>query len=116
MQNAIASASPQPTTPSNASTELRTDLASRLWVVEGRPARAAAVTPSDTDDLPGGPAVALYVGVSGDITVSLLGLDGAPNDFLFTSAAVGCLPVGNILAVRDTGTANGTKVGLVALY
>lgn len=69
--------------------------------------QAAVVTPSDTVDLPGGPALWLYVGVSGDITADVAGVT-----VLFKAVPVGPLWV-RAVRVRATAT---TATNIVALY
>lgn len=57
----------------------------------GDPARhAATVAPSNTVDLPLGPARSLYIGVSGDVAV-IMYPDG--ESALFSNVPVGILPV-----------------------
>lgn len=74
------------------------------------PATAAfAVTPSDTDNIPQGPARALYVGVAGNITLRATRNGVA---VLFPNVPVGIFPV-NAVQVLATGTA---ATGIVALY
>ena len=74
------------------------------------PATAAfAVTPNNTTNLPHGPARALYVGVTGDITLRVT-RNGA--SVTFTNVPVGFFPV-NAVQVFAAGT---TASGLVALY
>jgi len=74
------------------------------------PATAAfAVTPSDTLKIPQGTARALYVGVTGNITL-LPNRDAA--SVLFSNVPVGIFPVG-AFQVLATGT---TATGIVALY
>lgn len=67
---------------------------------------AAAVTPSDTVDLTTAPR-ALYVGVSGDVKVNMLG-SGAVT---FKAAPVGVLPI-RVSRVYATGT---TATNILAL-
>lgn len=66
---------------------------------------ARAVTPSDSTILG---ARALYVGVTGDVTVDT----AQHSDVLFKAAPVGILPVA-ALRVKATGT---TATNIVALY
>ena len=73
------------------------------------PAHAAAITPSDTVNLPNA-AYAIYVGGAGNITLDTVGGE--------TSVVFTALPVGTILTlavkrVRATGT---TATLLVAIY
>lgn len=70
---------------------------------------AAAVTPSDSVDLPGGPCKGLYIGVAGNVTVNM---DNGGAGILFTAAPVGVLPI-VAKRVLATGTA---ATGIVALY
>lgn len=70
---------------------------------------AAAVTPNDSADLPGGPCKGLYIGVAGNVTVDM---DNGGSSILFTAAPVGVLPI-VARRVRATGTA---ATGIVALY
>lgn len=81
------------------------------------PARfAAAITPSDTVAPAIGPAgvypKALYVGVSGDVTVIPCGDPSAsPTPILFKACPVGFLPV-QVRMVMATGTTATNIVGL----
>lgn len=74
----------------------------------GAATNAVAVTPSDSTNLANGDCRAIYVGVSGDITLD------TPNQtsVLFKAVPVGILPVVT-RRVRATGT---TATNLVALY
>ena len=74
----------------------------------GPVSRFAAVTKSDTVDLPGGVAKGLYVGVSGDVVV--VGCDD--NAVIFRALAVGYHPL-ITKRVNSTGT---TATDIVALY
>jgi hypothetical protein len=69
---------------------------------------SAVITPSDTVNLTRSPTQAIYVGVSGNISVLLL--DGSTANLL--SVPIGLLPV-QALRVNATGT---TATNLVALY
>lgn len=70
---------------------------------------AAAVTPSDSADLPNGICRALYVGGAGDLVV-----DTANNTSItFTGAVAGSILPLNVKRVRATGT---TATSIVALY
>lgn len=76
------------------------------------PARfAAAVTPSDSTDLPNGVAVAFYVGVTGDVAVTFADMDDG------TSVVVKAAPVGDrpyqVKRIWATGT---TATNILALY
>jgi len=81
------------------------------------PATAAAVTPSNTDDLstpsslPAGsqykPAI-LYVGVSGDLSVRT----ASGNDVLFVNVPIGFFPV-QVTRVFATGT---SATNIVAIW
>lgn len=74
---------------------------------------AAAVTPDDDNDL-ATPASALYVGVSGDLTVDMAGPLGNGQGgagILFKSAPVGLLPIA-VSRVLSTGT---SATNIVAL-
>jgi len=68
---------------------------------------AEAVTPSDSTNFTGGRAVALYVGVAGDVTAVVGG----------TAVLFKALPVGvhRIAATRVNSTAT-TATNMVALY
>ena len=78
-------------------------------VENGRTSRRyKAVTPHNTNVLPDGECTALYVGVSGDVTI--VDVDGT--ETLFKSAPVGILPC-QTLVVKSTGT---TATDIVALY
>lgn len=70
---------------------------------------AAAVTPSNTADLPQ-PAYALYVGGAGNITLDTV---GGQTSVLFTAVPVGTVLALAVKRVRATGT---TATALVALY
>lgn len=67
---------------------------------------AIAVTPSDTTIIG---ARSLYVGVTGDITVDMV---GGQTGVLFKAAPVGVLPIA-ALRVKATGT---TATNILALY
>lgn len=69
--------------------------------------RAAAVTTSDTGALE--PTRALYVGVSGNVTVDMV--EGGSN-LTFTAVPAGILPI-QVTRVYATGT---TATNIVALY
>ena len=74
---------------------------------------AAAVTPSDTANIPsisGGTnnGCVLYVGASGDLKVTTVG----GNDVVFVAVPIGFFPV-NVLKVWATGT---TAASVVALW
>jgi hypothetical protein len=73
-----------------------------------QPRNAVAIVPADGADL-AHTAIAIYVGVSGDIVVDTLG--GQAN-VTFKSVPVGILP-GQFKRVRATGT---TATNLLALY
>ena len=75
------------------------------------PARkATAVTPSDSTDLPNGVAVSLYIGVTGDVAVTLAdGDDGVSQ--VFKAHPVGYL-LGQVKRVWSTGT---TATNILAL-
>lgn len=83
------------------------------------PARfATAITPSDTLAVAVGPAgtyaKALYIGVSGDVTVIAAGDNtnsGAGTPVKFTGYPVGWLPV-QVRAVMNTGTTASSIVGV----
>ena len=68
----------------------------------------AAITPSDTVVIPGGPCRGIYVGVTGDVTILTTG----QNTVTFTAVPVGILPV-NALRVNATST---TATNMVALF
>lgn len=70
---------------------------------------AVAVTPHDTTLLPTGVTRALYIGVTGDVTVLMA--DGG-TAVLFKAVPVGVLPV-RVQRVNSTGT---TATNIVALY
>lgn len=81
-------------------------------VIDGSPelrhfTQVAAVTPSDSADLPLGQCLALYIGVSGDVSLD------APSGtaVLFKAVPVGVLNVA-ATRVRATGT---TATNIVAL-
>ena len=69
---------------------------------------AVAANNHDTNLLTGGVCRSLYVGVTGDIKVTMANGDIAT----FTSVAAGILPV-SVKQVWSTGT---TATGLIALY
>lgn len=68
---------------------------------------AAAITPSDSADIP--VTRALYVGVTGNIAVRMADDE---NDITFTNVPVGVFPI-QALRVLSTGT---TATELIALY
>ena len=68
----------------------------------------AAITPSDTVVIPGGPCRGIYVGVTGNVTILTTG----QNTVTFVGVPVGILPV-NALRVNTTGT---TASSMVALF
>lgn len=68
-----------------------------------------AITPHDTNELTEGPSRAIYVGVTGNLTVRLLNDD---DDTLFSNVPVGIFPI-RASHVRSTGT---TATNLVAMY
>lgn len=70
---------------------------------------ARAVTPNDAADLPNGTARAIYVGVAGDVTMTLA-RDGA--QVLFKSMAVGLHP----LRAKRIWAAGTTATDIVAIY
>ena len=76
------------------------------------PARAAAaVTTSDSADLPGGVCKALYVGVTGDVAVTLADNDDG------TSVTFKAHPVGYMLVqAKRVWATNTTATNIVALY
>lgn len=77
------------------------------------PARSSfAITPHDTNEVnPGGfQPRAIYVGVMGDITMSLFGDGGV--DTVWQAVPIGILPV-HPKFIRATGT---TASGIVGLY
>lgn len=85
--------------------------------INSDPAVAAyVITPSDTVDLATGPCRAVYVGVTGDITMTVLQASGGVVSWqpvLFKAVLAGApLSVG-CARVNNTGT---TATNLVALY
>lgn len=70
---------------------------------------AAAVTPSNTVDLPGGVTRGLYVGVSGDVNVDMENGETV----LFTALAAGIV---HPLRVKRVRVASTDATGIVALY
>lgn len=72
----------------------------------------AAVTPSDTADLPDGPCGALYIGVSGDVCLVSPEAPTTDQGVVFKSVPIGPLPIG-ARRVRSTGT---TATNIVAVY
>lgn len=72
----------------------------------GNYGQSTAITPSDT--VPQGTFQALYVGLSGDVTVLLT---GATTATLFKSCPIGILPI-QFTQVFATGTAAGSMLGL----
>lgn len=70
---------------------------------------AVAVTPADGSDLSLAPTRGLYIGVSGDVKVDMLGGDTA---ITFKAAPVGVLPI-RVKRVYSTGT---TATNILALY
>lgn len=78
----------------------------------GDPVRfGAAVTPSDTVDLPNGVCVAFYPGVTGDVAVTMADMDDGTNVVL-KACAVGERPY-QCKRIWATGT---TATNIVALY
>jgi hypothetical protein len=69
--------------------------------------RGVAVTPHDSTIIPA--TRALYIGVTGDLTVVFA---GGGSGILFNAAPVGILPV-QVIQVLDTGT---DATDIVALY
>lgn len=69
---------------------------------------ARTVTPSDTVNMPDGTARALYVGVTGNLTVVMA--NGTVQ--LFSNVPVGILPI-QVSRVNSTAT---TATNIVALY
>ena len=69
---------------------------------------AVAANSSDTVQLTGGVCRSLYLGVTGDVKVTMANSDVA----VFSNVAVGVLPV-SVKQVWSTGT---TASGIVALY
>lgn len=67
---------------------------------------AVSVTPSDSAEI--SPTRALYIGVSGDVAVTMA--DG--QSVIFVGAPVGVLPI-QVSQVRSTGT---TATNILALY
>lgn len=81
----------------------------RLDAAHTAPAEdCAVVTPSDSVNLPDGPCRALYIGVTGDVT--LVTANG--NVVLFKAVPVGILPV-RCMRVNATGTAATNIVALM---
>lgn len=68
----------------------------------------AAITPSDTVPITGGPCRGIYVGVTGNVTIVTPG----QNTVTFTAVPVGILPV-QALRVNATST---TATNMVALF
>lgn len=68
----------------------------------------AAITPSDSVAIAGGPCRGIYVGVTGNVTILTTG----QNTVTFSAVPVGILPV-NALRVNATGT---TASSLVAPF
>lgn len=79
-------------------------------------AGAQAVTPSDTNDLPNSAAMALYVGVTGNVTVccqrTAPGVASQQN-VTFTAVPAGTVLPLTCFRVLATGT---TATGIVALF
>lgn len=73
------------------------------------PGQAATITPSDSTDLPV-PAVAVYVGGAGNIT---LDTEGGQTTVLFAAVPAGTTLKLRVKRVRATGT---TATNLVAIY
>lgn len=67
-----------------------------------------AVTPSNTEFLPGGECSALYIGVAGDVTI----LNAVGNAITFKNVPIGYLDC-QTTRVNSTGT---TATDIVALY
>lgn len=70
----------------------------------------AGVTPSDTEDLAGGPCRALYVGGAGDVSIVA---EGSGSAVVLSSVPAGTILPIRAKAVRVTGT---TATDIVALY
>lgn len=68
-----------------------------------------AVSPNDSTDLPNGPCRALYIGVTGDVTVTSV----HGNTVLFTGMLGGMEHAIEAARVHATGT---DATGIVALY
>lgn len=68
---------------------------------------AVAVSPHDTNDITA--TRGLYIGVSGNVTVNMM---GTGTSILFTAVPVGILPI-RVTRVLATGTA---ATGIVAIY
>jgi hypothetical protein len=72
---------------------------------------AAAVTTSDSVDLPNGVACALYIGVTGDVVVTLADMDDG------TSVTFKAHPVGYMLTqVKRVWATSTTATNILALY
>lgn len=66
-----------------------------------------AVTPSDTEDLPGGVAIAIYIDVAGPVVLN----DANGNTETFSALAVGQWHPMRVTRVLATGTNATVKVG-----
>ena len=72
---------------------------------------AAAITPSDTVNIPTGPTRGVYVGVTGNVTVVMA--EGAQTAVLFVAVPAGTILPISVKRVNATGTA---ATDLVALF
>jgi hypothetical protein len=72
--------------------------------------RLASVTPNDSTDLPGGPAVAVWVGGAGNVAV--IGAGGDTTSVTLNSAAAGSVINIRVRRVLSTGT---TATNIVAI-
>jgi hypothetical protein len=82
---------------------------SRAYQASFSAKNAAAISPSDSTDLPN-VASAIYLGVAGDITVNMAGTGTA---ILFKAVPVGTVLQGQFARVKATGT---TATNLIELY
>jgi hypothetical protein len=71
--------------------------------------KATAVTPNDTTNLSGGATKGLYVGVTGNVVVTMA--DGT--DATFTNLSSGAIHPISVLKVKATGT---TATNILAVY
>lgn len=80
-----------------------------VQVVDGTAQKAVSVTPNDTTNLSGGATKGIYIGGTGNISVTMA--DGT--DVVFTALSSGMIHPISVLKVKATGT---TATNIVAVY
>jgi hypothetical protein len=78
-------------------------------IANGSARKATVVTPNDSTNLAGGVSKGLYVGVAGNVVVTMA--DGT--DATFTALAAGIIHPISVLKVKSTGT---TATNILAVY